>query len=210
MRRLLWILFLAISACGCQRRELPVLATIPEFRLQTQDGKDFTQAEMKGKFWVADFIFTSCGGACPLMTERMKKNIQAPLEEMAAQGGEIPARIVSFSVDPERDTPARLAEYAKDHGANLKHWLFLTGPLDEVTKTVVQGFKISMGKVPLETPSGKPGEGPSEADIFEVVHGEQFLLIDDQGRIRGYYSSEGSGLRKLMGDLRSLMKGKGS
>ena len=202
MRRIFALALLAILLGACQRKELPVLGQIPNFKLTTQEAKTFTQEEMKGKVWVADFIFTSCGGACPLMTERMKKSIQAALQEMRLEGADAPAKIVSFSVDPERDTPEVLARYAETHGAQPELWVFLTGPLEEITRTVVQGFKISMGKV--------PSQAPNQEEIWEVVHGEQFLLIDRQGRIRGYYSSEGNDLRRLLADLRSLIQGEAS
>ena len=210
MKRILGVCLMLVVLLACGRRELPVLGNIPQFKLTDQEAKAFTDADMKGKFWVADFIFTSCGGACPMMTERMKKNIQESIEEMAFGKADFPVRMVSFSVDPERDTPERLTEYSKNHGANLKYWVFLTGPLQDVTKVVVQGFKISMGKVPAATPAPGSEKAPSEDEIWEVVHGEQFMLIDDQGRIRGYYSSEGTGLRKLLADLRELLKGKAS
>ncbi len=199
MRKIFAAAWLVFCLSACQRKELPVLGQIPEFKLTAQDAKPFTQEEMKGRVWVADFFFTSCGGACPLMTERMKKSIQTSLLDMRDEKGEPPAKILSFSVDPERDTPEVLAQYAKDHGAEPGVWVFLTGPLEEITRTVVQGFKISMGKVPSQV--------PSQDEIWEVVHGEQFLLIDRQGRIRGYYSSEGSALRRLLTDLKSLVKG---
>ncbi|HKX13499.1 MAG TPA: SCO family protein [bacterium] len=199
MKRIFAGALLIFCFLGCQRKELPVLGQIPEFKLTSQEAKPFTHEEMKGKVWVADFIFTSCGGACPLMTERMKKSIQASLLDMKGESGEPPAKILSFSVDPERDTPEVLAQYAKDHGAEPGVWVFLTGPLDEITRTVVQGFKISMGKV--------PSQAPNQDEIWEVVHGEQFLLIDRQGRIRGYYSSEGSDLRRLLADLKFLVQG---
>ncbi|MCE9624400.1 MAG: SCO family protein [Deltaproteobacteria bacterium] len=207
MKRVLGICLMLLGLIACENRELPVLGSIPQFTLTNQEAKPFTDGDMKGKIWVADFIFTSCGGACPLMTERMRKNVQSSIEEMAFGKEDFPVRMVSFSVDPERDTPERLAEYSKDHGANLKYWVFLTGPLQDVTKTVVQGFKISMGKVPAATPAPGTEKTPSEDEIWEVVHGEQFMLIDGQGRIRGYYSSEGTGLRKLLADLRGLLKG---
>lgn len=200
-----WFLF-CLAVLACQRPELPVLGKIPEFQLYTQDAQLFSRQDMKGKVWVANFVFTSCGGACPMMTERMKRNVQAAIVEMATEQGDYPARIVSFSVDPERDSPQVLTAYAKVHGADPRYWTFLTGPLQDVTKTVVGGFRISMGKVPPATPQAQPNAD----EIWEIVHGEQFLLIDDQGRIRGYYSSEGNGLRKLMTDLRGLLKGRTS
>ena len=198
------LLFCLLLLAGCQRQELPVLGNIPQFQLHTQDETLFSNEDMKGKVWVANFIFTSCGGACPMMTERMKKNIQVPLLEMAKDQTDFSGRILSFSVDPERDNPKVLAEYAKTHGADARYWIFLTGPLEQVTKTVVDGFKISMGKLPAAE------VGAGEDQIWEIVHGEQFLLIDAEGRIRGFYSSEGKGLRRLLVDFCSLLKGKTS
>jgi protein SCO1/2 len=109
-------------------------------------------------------------------------------------------RIVSFSVDPEKDTPQRLASYAKEYGVRPEHWSFLTGPMDQVSKTVVEGFKIAMGKVPLQGSDGSNSPGA----IFDILHGEKFVLVDRQGRIRGYYDSDGEGMTRLIKDMKSL------
>jgi len=119
---------------------------------------------------------------------------------MVEKNPSLPAKIVSFSVDPERDTPEKLLVYANTYGADPKYWNFLTGPLDEVTQIVVKGFKISMGKMPPE------GEKIPVGEIFDVVHGEKFVLVDDRGQIRGYYDSDSPGIEKLIIDLQSLLK----
>ena len=85
-------------------------------------------------------------------------------------------------------------------------WHFLTGPIDQVEATVVKGFKTAMGKVPVATP---PPDNPGET--FDVVHGERFVLVDQQGRIRGYYDSEnGQEISRLLNDLQSLLGKVGS
>jgi protein SCO1/2 len=122
--------------------------------------------------------------------------------EWKAEDPALPVNLVSFSVDPERDSPEVLSAYAARYGADPALWYFLTGPVDQVEATVVRGFKIAMSKASAETvaPSLNAGE------VFDVVHGEKFVLVDGQGRIRGYYDSEnGQEIRRLLNDLRSLL-----
>jgi len=190
-----------VLGCNIQKKELPQLGVLPEFNLVNQDNKPIRLKDYQGKIWVANFIFTSCAGTCPLLTQRMKK-VQRALRQMDQQKGTLPVRIVSFSVDPERDTPERLADYAKGHGADKQYWAFLTGPVDAITDTIVKGFKISMGKVPLEGKDDKVNPG----EKFDVVHGEKFVLIDEKGQIRGYYDSQSSGVKTLISDLKILLK----
>lgn len=204
-KRCFFFLLLLVAACG--RRDLPVLSELPPFRLVSHENKTVTLEDLKGKVWVANFIFTSCAGTCPRLTERMKL-VQESIRQMRQKDPALPARIVSFSVDPERDTPQKLADYAQRFKVDARVWLFLTGSWDEVRDTVINGFKVSMGKVKAEVPGAqevKSNPDP-EAEIFEVVHGERFVLIDAQGRIRGYYSSEGPGLRDLLDDMEFLLK----
>ncbi len=200
--RCLFLAGMILGGANCQSTDLPVLGKIPGFELLNQENRKINSAELQGKIWVANFIFTSCAGTCPLLTQRMLR-VQNGIQELLASTPNAPVRIVSFSVDPERDTPEKLAAYADRFGVNRKIWWFLTGPLEEVTSTVVQGFKISMGKVAKATPDA--------AESFDVVHGEKFVLIDREGKIRGYYASEESReIRKLMNDLRALLNGPSS
>ena len=186
---------LCLGACSPSKGPLPSLVTLPDFRLVDQQGKTMGLSDLKNRVWVADFIFTSCAGTCPMLTQRMKR-VQTAIAEMGEKGSGY--HIVSFSVDPERDTPERLAQYAREFETNPEHWSFLTGPLDRVSQTVVQGFKIAMGKVPSE------GEVPKDNGVFEILHGEKFVLVDRNGIIRGYYDSDGAGIAKLIADMKSL------
>ncbi len=187
--------------CAACSREIPVLGSIPSFQLIDQQKRKVSLEDLKGKVWVANFVFTSCAGTCPLLTKRMTL-VQDRLNEMQAERRDLPVRIVSFSVDPERDTPEKLADYAKRYGAKAELWYFLTGPVEQVTDTVVNGFKMAMGKVPMG--SSAPQD---KGEVFDVVHGERFVLIDAEGRIRGYYDSQdGREIRKLLHDLKTLLR----
>jgi protein SCO1/2 len=126
------------------------------------------------------------------------KRVQDAMVNLGERGSSY--QIVSFSVDPEKDTPQRLSEYAQQYGARPERWSFLTGPIEQVSQTVVQGFKIAMGKV------SRQGDGAPAAagEIFDVLHGEKFVLVDRQGKIRGYYDSDGEGITNLIKDMKSL------
>jgi protein SCO1/2 len=162
-----------------------VLGGLPAFTLTDQRGQPFGSRELQGKVWVADFIFTSCQGVCPLLSERM-----AEVGKRARHLGP-DFHLVSISVDPERDTPARLAEYAARYGANPIAWSFLTGPEQAIQATVVEGFKIGAGK---ERSAGADGG----AEFWEIFHGENLVLVDRQLRIRGYFPATAEGIDKLM------------
>lgn len=150
---------------------LPVLATLPAFQLVDQDGRPSGSQDLRGHVWVASFIFTRCPTICPVIVSTLGR-----LQHRAG-GIEQGFRIVSFTVDPQHDTPEVLAAYARQHGASPRLWKFLTGPLQTVQSTVVGGLKIAMGDV----------EG--EQDFASIMHGTHFVLVDQQGRIRGYYDS---------------------
>ena len=117
-----------------------VLGTLPAFTLTDQRGQPFGTRELAGRVWVADFIFTSCQEACPLLSQKM-----AEVGRRARKLGP-DFHLVSISVDPARDTPARLAEYGARYGANPIAWSFLTGPADAIEAAVEGGFKVGMGK----------------------------------------------------------------
>jgi len=141
---------------------LPKIGSVPEFSFTDSHGETITKANMAGKVWVADFIFTTCNMACPVMTGNM--NI---VHKAFRENDDV--RIVSISVYPEYDTPEVLAEYASRYDANTDRWHFLTGPEESVQNVIKDGFKI----------------GDYEDIIF---HSEKFALVDQQGQIRGYYN----------------------
>jgi protein SCO1 len=162
-----------------------VLGGLPAFTLTDQRGQPFGSRELAGKIWVADFIFTSCQAVCPLLSERM-----AEVGKRARQLGP-DFHLVSISVDPERDTPERLAAYAARYHANPLSWSFLTGPEQAIQATVVEGFKVGAGKERTPAADGGPG-------FWEIFHGEKLVLVDRQLRIRGYFDATPEGVDKLL------------
>jgi protein SCO1/2 len=174
--------------------DLPMLGDLPAFSLVAEDGKAFGKDDLLGRVWVADFVFTSCSDACPRLQAKMKglQDRLIPPE----QGGNI--SLLSISVDPERDTPQKLKQYAETFGARPGLWRSLTGDQKEVERTVVRGFHTAMAKVPAE------GADPHLA-AFEIMHGERLVLVDRLGRIRGYYDADDRD--RLLRDARSLTPG---
>jgi protein SCO1/2 len=156
---------------------------LPAFRLTDQHGRPYGSEELRGRVWVADFIFTSCPTACPKLTKRMQE-----VQHRSRNLGDA-FHLVSFTVDPENDTPERLAAYATRNHASTR-WAFLTGSNADVEATVVKGFKIAMGKEPAS----------ADGNIMSIFHGEKLVLVDARGNIRGYYDATDDGLDDLMRD----------
>jgi protein SCO1/2 len=160
---------------------LPVLAQLPDFQLLERSGKTLGLADLKGKVWIADFIFTRCPGPCPFMTSKMA-SLQRDLHS------EDSLRLVSISVDPEFDTPEVLAKYAAQYQAEEGRWFFLTGDKTAIHDLAKSGFLVG-----------------GVDDV--TLHTTRFVLIDRQGRVRGYYSSsDEEDLRKLGNDTRTLLR----
>ena len=166
----------------------PVLGTLPAFTLTDQRGQPFGTRELAGRVWVADFIFTSCEGVCPLLSERM-----AEIGRRARKLGP-DFHLVSISVDPARDTPERLAAYGARYGANPLAWSFLTGPAETIEAAVVGGFKVGMGKEPAGPTQPKAGA----AELFQIFHGENLVLVDRKLRVRGYFPATPEGIDQLV------------
>jgi protein SCO1/2 len=165
----------------------PRLGMLPEFRLVERTGQAVSLADLQGRPWVADFIFTQCGGACPAMTARM-----------ARLRREVPAevRLVSFTVDPAHDTPDVLARYARAFGADGS-WLFVTGAQKDLYDLSTGGFKLAAMEVPPDQRS-PGGDGP-------FLHSSKFTLVDAEGAIRGYYdSTDEQAMRALATDATAL------
>ena len=160
---------------------LPVLAQLPDFRLLERSGKTLGLADLKGKVWIADFIFTRCPGPCPRMTSKMA-SLQRDLQS------EDSLRLVSTSVDPEFDTPEVLAKYAAQYHAEEGRWFFLTGDKTAIHHLAKSGFLVG-----------------GVDDV--TLHTTRFVLIDREGRVRGYYSSSDENeLQKLRNDARALLR----
>lgn len=174
-----------------QPEPLPQLGALPAFSFTRQDGQPFGLEQLKGRVWVANFIFTRCPTICPLFNQKMK-GVQ---ERTADLGERLP--LVSFSVDPKYDTPERLDAYARKHGANPARWSFLTGDYERLKDTIVNGFKVSMGR-----------ENADEEDLLAIFHGTHFVLVDATGQVRGYYNSDDEeATERLVRDAERLARG---
>lgn len=184
------------AAIALMRRravELPRYGRLPAFTLADADGRPFGAAQLDGTISVVDFIFTSCPEVCPRMSEDMAR-LQSWLVDRALQGR---ARLVSVSVDPERDTPERLRAYAAQFHARPGTWIFATGSQQAIEDAVVRGFKIAVGR-----------EKDDSQDGFAIVHGTKFVLVDGARQIRGYYDSgDHAAMSRLRDDLAALADG---
>jgi protein SCO1/2 len=165
---------------------------LPEFQLTNERGETYGSSDLKGRVWVADFVFTTCPTSCPRLTEQMVK-----IQHRGRNLGDA-FHLVTFTVDPENDTPPVLSAYALRYHASPARWTFLTGKLGEIESTVVKGFKIAMGKE--ETSPG--------SNIFSIFHGERLVLIDQAGNIRGYYEATDEGVDGLMRDVGLVVNGR--
>ena len=196
MRRLGWagafLLFVLAVAMGYSmwqasvRRDveqLPVIRAVPEFALTDQSGQTVTNADLRGKIWIADFIFTRCAGPCPLMTARM-------LEMQKALVKTPEVKLVSVTVDPEYDTPEVLKAYAEANFADPERWKFLTGDKAVIEKLVTEGFMQH-----LSEEGGEP------------VHGTMFLIVDGNGMVRSARMLEDPELiPKVLTDTGNLLR----
>lgn len=176
-----------------QVKPLPTFGVVPDFQLTAADGQPFGTANLDGKPWVADFVFTSCPDVCPLMTQRMSQ-LQTWLVEHHLSKR---VHLVSISVDPARDTPAVLQTYAAAAHARPELWSFLTGPQDKIEDAVVHGFKQAMSR-----------EKDDSQDGFAILHGTKLVLVDHKRQIRGYYDSDDArSLESLRHDVGALADG---
>ena len=143
-----------------------VLAVLPEFTLEDQRGESFGLLDLRGRVWVADFIFSRCAGTCPMITERMAE-LAAALERDPALAE---VRLVSLSVDPEFDRPTVLREYARARRADSPRWTFLTGTRAAVRGLVQDGFRM-------------PVEDQNDP-AMPILHSQAFVLVDRAGGVR--------------------------
>ena len=184
--------FIIISIAGVNlwsvfdtKSEIPVpksaAVSVPDFRLTTQNGEPLALSDMKGKIWIADFIFTHCPTICPAMTHEMAR-LQS---EFVAD----PVYFVSFSVDPERDTSRVLSRYAKAYGADDRRWHFLTGNKADIYALAKDGFSLAAGH-----------------NGTELLHSTRFALVESDGNIYDYYDSRSKpALLRLRRDLKALL-----
>lgn len=184
-----WVCAIGLCLLACKGEpELGTFGAMPAFTLKDQRGVGINDGDLRGRVLVVDFIFTSCPDICPLLTQQLVGlRKQLPEDRSLA--------FVSFSVDPEHDTPEKLKAFAEGHGADRADWYFLTGPLDQVRTVVTKGFKQAMELEPVQ--EGKPRN---------VLHGSHFVLVDRKGEIRGFFRSDSDGLAELEKATKRLLK----
>lgn len=206
-------------------KELPIYGSVPETTLIDSSGESFSTASLEGKVWAVSLIFTYCAASCPRMTSQFavfQNQVEHP-----------DVRLVTISVDPERDTPERLREYARLAGADPARWIFLTGDLGTIIDLAENHLKIGTGQS-MEGVSSHPTDSTGEASIkpyvdefleeewsgietppkmtdeavigdHAILHSDRFVLVDREGRIRGYYPGlEDEGLKNLKRDALRL------
>ncbi len=176
------LLLFALLLCGCETRPpLPVFGQVPHFELTAQDGRAFDSTTLKGHVWVADFIFTHCPGPCLRMSTFLGR-VQRATEKFPD------IRMVSFTIDPARDTPSALTAFASKYQADPTRWTFLTGPQSTLQTLSRDAFKFG--------------------DVDGTMnHNTRFALVDRKGQIRGYYGTTNDDpVSKVAADARRLRK----
>lgn len=159
---------------------------IASFNLIDQNGNSFTEKELEGKIYVTDFFFTTCPTICPKMSDNLK-NVYAAFKN------DNDIMLVSHSVTPEIDTPEILAEYAKKYDADRSKWVFLTGAKTEIYELARKSYFVVTDE----------GTG----DEHDFIHTENFVLIDKEKRIRGYYDgTDEKEIERLIKEINILKK----
>ena len=190
-------LLAALVLAGCGTATPPAasddhLYPVPDFALTEPSGRTVRRDDLRGRVWIAGFIFTRCPGPCTRISGTMAR-LQ---HELAGQSN---VRLVSFTVDPDYDTPAVLSAYAARYGADPQRWLFLTGAKDVVYPLIAKGFKLGVELTP--GPGGQPGYG--------VEHSTKLAVVDRQGEIRGYFDgTDPEAVAPLVAKVEALIREK--
>jgi len=174
-----------VEVTALRQRSISAYGTVPGFQLTNQNGQPFGSAQLSGKIWIADFIYTTCPGTYPMISSRMSE-LQKPLQKTDVH-------LVSFSVNPEKDTPEVLRGYADKLQAEPGRWDFLTGAKPAIYKLSHDGFKLAVS-------DGSDAQGIP-------VHSTRIVLVDRHGQIRGYYdATEPEAITKLLADTNHLLR----
>ena len=149
--------------------DLAVWGRVKQFSLIDQHGKPVEAKDLLGEIWVANFVFTRCAGTCPLLTRQMA--------ELDKELADLPnVKLISFSMDPEHDSPAVLTQYARNMGAVSPRWKFLTGDKKEIYRLTVDEFELAV-------------RAANESKNEPIIHSQKLVLVDAQGYIRGNFSA---------------------
>lgn len=166
--------------------------TIQTFSFTDQNNKPFGSKDLKGKVYVAEYFFTTCGTICPIMNEQMQR-VQQKFR------GNKDFRIVSITVDPEQDSVPQLFQYAKIHQADNNQWHFLTGKKEDLYKLARRSFFLL-----------KPSAVRNQGDVgSDFIHTNYFVLVDQESQIRGYYDGTSEkAVDTLLTDIDLLLENK--
>jgi protein SCO1/2 len=181
----------AIAVVGALARRTPAdrARVLPDFRMTAVTKRGRTtlgRGELLGRPWIADFIFTRCGGPCPLLSAQMAR-LQRELPREV--------RLISFTVDPDADTPEALQDYAARFGADPDRWMFLRGEKAGLYRLMYEGFNLPLA----ENPGAAPGAG--------FIHSTRFVLVDAEGAVHGYYDgNDEDAVVRLETDAKRLAK----
>lgn len=157
---------------------------VPGFNFINQDSAQIDQSFIKHKIWVANFFFTSCPSICPQMMHNLTQ-----VQSAFAKDDDI--RIISFTVDPDHDLPSRLNSYAQRYGINAKQWQLATGTKKDLYQFARKGLSVV-----ATDGDGGPGD---------FIHSDNFVLIDKDDHIRGYYDgTSNADVKKLIADIKTL------
>lgn len=159
--------------------------TIPDFQFINQEGKTITQKDLEGKIFVADFFFATCPSICPKMSSQLQR-VQKMFE---AEWG---LKILSHTVNPEKDSVAALAEYGKRFMVNPRKWYLVTGDKKAIYDLARTGYFIT----------AREGDGGPD----DFIHSEKFVLVDKEKRIRGYYDgTDSTSVNTLIDEIKVLL-----
>lgn len=158
--------------------------TIADFSFINQNGKTITQKDYEGKIYVADFFFTTCGSICPKMTTNL-----SDIQKAFANNPKV--KLLSFTVFPETDSVPVLKAYAKKHDVDDNKWNLVTGDKKEIYTMARKSY--------LAVKLGKPSE------LYDMVHTENFVLVDTKKRVRGFYDGTNKeDMKRLIEDITFL------
>lgn len=187
---------------------LGVYGEVPDFALTERSGRTVSRADLLGRVWVANFVYTQCRETCPLQSAQIAR-LQAEFES------EEDLRLVSITVDPERDTPAVLARYAERYGADPARWWFLTGDKRAIYRLAQEGFRLGVVDPDDQTQAKGllPWLAPAPAWATHgskglIMHSSRLVLLDRQARIRAYHlPDDEQSLERLRRNLGTLLRG---
>lgn len=180
-------MLIVLAGCG-QEIEDPLNWEVESFEYMNQEEEMVSLDDLKGKVWMADFVFTSCETVCPPMTYNMTK-----LNEALEEEGVEDVQFVSFSVDPTVDTPEKMKEFMSGYDLSKADWQFLSGySQDEIETFAQENFKALVRK---------PEEGT------QVDHATYFYLVDQEGKIiKAYPGFQNVPTEDIINDIKILQK----